>query len=380
MSLGLYIHIPFCLQQCPYCDFTTLKDEPSLHQSYVDRLLKEIKIKSNIVERKSVSTIYFGGGTPSLLSNSQIMSIISCFSECGFEFEDDIEISLEINPGTIDQEKIDLYLESGINRFSIGVQTFDDKLLKTIGRKHDSKESFDSLSLLKKNDLNYSFDLLFSLPGQSYEILKRDLELIKNYEPPHISSYYLTIPQRHRLNHNRPSEDLDLKMFDLVENSLAEMGYEQYEISNYSKPSFHSRHNLNAWKNHEYLGIGISAHSHLKINSKNIRFWNPNTVAAWEKELNDFNDFESQNDRYVDLLSEYDIFNDIVHTSLRLNTGLNLKEIVAPTDYNFSHFQEELFNLSKQNYLSVKEDSFVLTKKGRRTLNFVLEKLFITSN
>ena len=378
MSFGLYIHIPFCLQQCTYCDFTTIPNDYSQHSAYVEDLLQEIKQRAAFIPKEEVKSIYFGGGTPSLISPNELSKIILEFSHQGFDLNSLEEITLEVNPGTLNQSLIEQYQSIGVNRFSVGVQTFSDQLLKKIGRLHSSEDSIQTLDLLNKNQLNYSFDLLFALPNQSIQELKTDLKLINLFSPPHISSYYLTIPKKHKLNKGRPLEEEELKMFDLVEEELEKGGYHQYEISNYSKPGFKSQHNSSAWYGGFYWGIGISAHSHLNISGDYYRFWNPNSMKLGKQNLLNYENPLNFPQNYIEKLSPIDRANDIVHTSLRLSEGFKLSSLSFLETIKISALEKQLNLLITSEFVSKIEDHYILTKKGRRTLNFVLEKLFIS--
>ncbi|MEC9281707.1 MAG: radical SAM family heme chaperone HemW [Bdellovibrionota bacterium] len=381
MAIGLYVHIPFCIQQCPYCDFSTEINQEENHEDYIEQLKKEIAVKSNWAADKNVRSLYFGGGTPSLVQPKYILSLIKEFEKYGFNFLDDVEITLEINPGTISEDSLGKYLEMGINRFSVGAQSFNDKILNKIGRKHSSEDTVITLDLLNKHKLNYSFDLLFSLPDQSMHELALDLASLNSFSPKHISTYYLTIPQKHPLNQNRPNEDTELEMFDFIEDQLNSFGFNQYEISNHSKEGFESKHNYHTWLGGQYLGVGMSAHSYLEMGGSKYRFWNPNTTQAWKNSLR--NNLENMkikdlpNSRF-EILSKIDQLNDSVHTGLRLKEGFSEEKIISQLSMlQLSVWKKEIDLLIRQNYL-LKTPNVSLSRKGKRMLNFVLEKLFIS--
>lgn len=375
MGIGLYVHIPFCLQQCSYCDFTTRLDDSSLHQPYVENLVKEIITRSKFVPNKQVDSLYFGGGTPSLLNPAQLDSIIQTFKKEGFLFSQDAECTIEINPGTISPQQLDQYQKIGINRFSLGAQTFNDKMLKKIGRLHSKSDTIESIELLNSNKLNYSFDLLFALPEQSSSELINDLDKIAEYLPPHISSYYLTIPESHKLQKNRAPEEEQLVMFDLLEETLKKLGYEQYEISNFARNKSYAKHNLSAWLGGYYWGIGVSAHSHLNLGGDDFRFWNPNTNSAWEKALKEQQIGNWQSPSLFEKLNLLDQTNDKVHTSLRLSRGLNIDAIDESLRKDL---KDKIEQAKMADFLSLQNNHWVLTKKGRRLLNYVLEELFLS--
>ena len=206
-SLGLYIHIPFCIQRCHYCDFVTYsRNQIKANQNYVDHLILEVKKERNLFNQDQLKTIYFGGGTPSLLSGGQIHQIITEIKKTGFKFEDNIEITLEVNPKTLDRQKCSEIKSAGVNRISLGCQTFNDRHLKICHREHNSQETLKTIDLIKQHFKNYSLDLLFSLPGQSLSQLQQDLKVLEELSAPHISAYCLTLREGHPMNQGRCPE------------------------------------------------------------------------------------------------------------------------------------------------------------------------------
>lgn len=335
MSFGLYVHIPYCLQKCHYCDFTTFSMDHRIGMSdYTELLLSELRDRHLDIPYKEIRSIYFGGGTPSLLPTEDILTLLSELDNLGFHKVDNLEVSLEINPGTIDQERLDLYLSAGINRFSLGVQTFDDKLLKASGREHSAADSISSLSLLEKNNVNYTLDLLFGQPNQSVEMLINDLEKLKQFNPPHVSAYNLTVPESHPMNQNRAPDIEQAKMFELIESHLLQLGLHRYEISNYAVPGYESQHNLTYWNDLPYWGIGVSAHSYFpKLGKGNfgIRFWNSPSAGLYEKSLKPKAQSEafwhSLNSNQVEELKAHEAMTDYCHTQLRKISGFHMSQI-----------------------------------------------------
>ena len=210
---GLYVHIPYCLQRCVYCDFATYEFSRILPpKQYIERVKKEIIKKTASIGPRPVDTIYFGGGTPSLLEPSLLQEVIQTFKNQGFTPKPDAEITLEINPATLDENKLDLLVEAGFNRFSVGAQTFNDQLLKVAHRKHSAQDTRETLEQLRKRKLNFSLDILFALPGQTEEDLKKDLETAIDFEPFHVSPYCLTVPESNPLASNRPEDEIQVKI------------------------------------------------------------------------------------------------------------------------------------------------------------------------
>ncbi len=276
MALSVYVHIPYCLQRCRYCDFTTFEQSEILPPAkYVGQVQEEIRNRRDLWKTKEIKTLYFGGGTPSLVDPKHIVSLKNELSNAGFTFQKNFEGTIEINPATITRQKLETYLEAGINRFSVGAQTFDDQLLAMCGRKHSAEDTRETLKLLREYDLNYSFDLLFALPGQTLAGLQKDLNEVATFDPPHLSAYCLTVPEGHAMSVGRPPEGEQVEMFSTIETSLAKLGLRKYEISNFAKPGYESRHNLAYWNDSAYWGIGLSSHSY-NPEGFGSRFWNTN--------------------------------------------------------------------------------------------------------
>jgi oxygen-independent coproporphyrinogen III oxidase len=323
MAFGIYVHIPYCIQRCTYCDFATYSQEQlKLSQmvppvQYVELLKKEIAWKNP--GPRQVDSIYFGGGTPSLLPAEMIVSVLDELAKSGLAVTKSSEITIEINPATINEKKMDLYLKHGINRFSVGAQTFNDALLRSVNREHNSEQTRETLRLLKSFGVNYSFDILFSLPGQDAAILRKDLEEVLFFDPPHVSPYCLTVPDNHLLAKARLPEEAQLEMFETIAGELKSAGYQRYEISNFCKPGFASFHNSIYWNDEEYWGIGLSAHSYFKRAPWGTRFWNPKSIHHYQKLI-----LEKQNlpVDHFEALELHQSLSDFCHTSLRRAEGL----------------------------------------------------------
>lgn len=332
-SFGIYIHIPYCLQRCTYCDFATYVYKDILPpEKYIELVKQEIKLRAGIFnptnKQISLSTIYFGGGTPSLIPALHIVDLISELAKYGFKTGPQTEITIEINPATVDERKLDTYLSAGVNRFSVGAQTFSDKHLKAVHREHNAEQTVQTLKLLKNHNLNFSFDLLFALPNQTITELKYDVEKSVELGASHISPYCLTVSEGHPLSKNRPLDEEQIEMFDIIHQGLSAHGFRRYEISNYAKPRFESRHNLLYWTDENYWGLGLSAHSYQRQNADHQwgqRFWNANNINVYEKEIlaKTARPLEHQ----VEHLKKNQSLTDFCHTSLRLEHGLDLKKV-----------------------------------------------------
>ena len=289
-DIGLYIHIPFCKKKCSYCDFVSFSDKDSLIEKYKEAVIKEIKNKD--ISKYKINTIYIGGGTPSILESRDILDIINEVKEY---ISENTEITIEINPGTADKEKLKKYKEIGINRLSIGLQSADNNILKEIGRIHTFEEFLNIYNLARKVGFNnINVDLMLGLPSQTIEILEESVRKIIKLNPEHISIYSLILEENTRMWDmvnkgilKLPSEDIEREMYWKVKNMLESDGYIHYEISNFAKKGYESRHNSDCWEQKEYIGVGLAAHSYLN----KIRFSNTSNLEEYINNINngDFN-------------------------------------------------------------------------------------------
>ncbi len=389
MAFGIYVHIPYCLQHCVYCDFSTTEINSTLSRKfppneYVTALKTEIASKGSQIGPRQVDSIYFGGGTPSLLKPRQLHEILQCLTENGFPIKNEGEITLEINPDTLTMAEIKDLRNMGFNRYSVGAQTFNDRLLKVANRKHSTQDTIDTLSLLADFKVNYSMDILFGLPTQTLEDLAEDLEITRKFNPPHVSPYCLTVPQSNPLSQNRPTDDVQVEMFALIEKNLIQIGLNRYEISNFSKPDFESRHNLIYWNDQEYWGIGVSSHSYLHIGPWGTRFWNSQNLADWFGQISLLNNERWQvptvNSQSSEVLTMNQALTDFFHTSLRKKRGLSKSEFMG----KFKRTPEEiakrqLDKLNAKGLLAKSSDYYFLTAQGVLLSNQVFEELtFLT--
>lgn len=323
---GIYIHIPFCKQACHYCDFhfsTSLKHQTSL----VDALVKELELRrdSFLAVSETVDTVYFGGGTPSILPVSELDRILESIRK-NYRLHADAEITLECNPddlvGSNGRTYCNDLIQLGFNRLSLGIQSFQDADLKLMNRAHDANMAFDALKNSTDFFKNISVDLIYGIPGSESADLERALQYFIDYSIPHISAYALTVEHKTALEKliakgeiPAPDEAALEQQFLLVRNTLREAGYDHYEISNFGKPNFHSRHNSSYWSGKPYLGIGPSAHSYLG----NTRLWNISNNVLYVKAL------EAENlPSTSEKLSTYDRHNEFVMTQMRLEKGISL--------------------------------------------------------
>lgn len=276
---SLYVHIPFCETKCPYCDFNTYSRIEPMLPSYLEALRLEIEIWGDMLRSPLLSTVFFGGGTPSYIPVEGLNSILNTVAS-SFNISEGVEITLESNPGDLNESTLRNYLDAGVSRLSIGVQSFNDQMLKLLGRRHTSDQAVQAFeAALKAGFTNVSIDLMYGLPYQTMETWSETLNTVKQLDPHHISLYALTLeegtPMENWVASGRmtdPDPDLAADMYLLAEDRMDSLGYCHYEISNWSKPGFQSEHNLTYWKNLPYLGVGPGAHSYISdCRFQNIR-------------------------------------------------------------------------------------------------------------
>ncbi len=386
MEIAVYVHIPYCLQRCRYCDFTTFEwNEILPPEEYVGLVREEIRRRHHFVPGRDLTSIYFGGGTPSLLSAELIVAILEELANAGFQKTAKTEVTIEINPATITEEKLAFYVAAGINRFSVGAQTFSDPLLTLCGRKHTADDTRKTLDLLASRNLNYSFDLLFALPGQTLADLDQDLIEVLRYSPPHLSGYCLTVPEGHPMSSGRPLENVQISMFERIEERLASVGILKYEISNFAKPGFESQHNLVYWQDRLYWGLGLSAHSYFPNIKNGVRFWNPKVVADFKSQVNSSDarkHFFSQGlpDSQQEHLRVHEALTDFCHMHLRITAGLSLSALRNKFGHlAVEHVLPRLERLKTGGLLEQPGDFMRLTARGQMVSNLVFAELLFSA-
>ena len=263
---GIYIHIPFCRHKCSYCDFASFPDKIDYAEAYMACLYKELKMRAEELKDYVFDTVYFGGGTPSYIPPKLILGAMNQIKKC-FKLTDNPEITLELNPGTIGQAKVDTYKQAGINRFSIGLQTAIDEQLDDLGRIHNARDYVYATNLLKGE--NFSTDVMLGLKNQTKDDVRKTIELAVKCGSKHISMYALTVEDgtpiyTDYLNGELPDSDEVAELYEYGYSLLKGYGYERYEVSNFAKVGYESRHNLNYWKRGEYIGVGLSASSFMR--------------------------------------------------------------------------------------------------------------------
>lgn len=378
-ELGLYIHIPFCKQKCYYCDFVSYAKNEKFFERYIEALLEEMNnfFDNNDVE---IKTIYIGGGTPSIIDAKYIEKIMNFFKEKDL-LKKTKEITIEVNPGTVDEEKIKCYKKAGINRLSIGLQSTDDNMLKKIGRIHCYKDFLNTYKFAKEAGFdNINVDIMIGLPKQKISDVKNTLEKIINLEPEppkHISVYSLIVeentPIEKMINEGTlelPNEENERNMYWYVKNFLELNGYNHYEISNFAKDGYESIHNSDCWKQKEYIGFGVAAHSFIN----DVRFGNTSNLDEYLRNCEN-KDFE--NNRIIDEV-EKDLFSkeqEFMLVGLRMIDGVSIQEFKNKFGENpIFVFKSELSKLVEDGLLMVDFDMIKLTNRGLDLANLVWEE------
>ena len=372
---GIYIHIPFCKQACYYCNFH-FSTSLNLKDALIRALLKEIELRSSNLDNETIETIYFGGGTPSLLSIDDINLILSSLNE-NYNISDSAEISFEANPDDITIEKLDGWKNAGINRLSIGIQSFIERDLKWMNRAHNASQAVSCIQLAKQAGFNnFSIDLIFGVPRLSNNEWQKNVQTAIDLQVPHISSYALTVEPKTALQKmialkkkENVNTDIQADQFHILMRKMNEAGYEHYEISNFARPGFRSQHNSSYWQGEKYIGIGPSAHSY---NGKE-RMWNEANNALYIQSLQ-----EDIIPSEKEILSESQKLNEYVMTSLRTIEGMDLLFI----ENNFSKEErkriEKLFNqkVKKENYF-ISSNKIILTNDGKLFADAIAVELFL---
>lgn len=369
---GIYIHIPFCKQKCYYCDFISFANKEQLQERYVKALKSEIENFTNQNEDVEISTIYIGGGTPSYIDYKYIEEILDLFNKRNCE-----EVTIEVNPGTVNREKLQMYKNSGINRLSIGLQSSEDRLLKQIGRIHNFKDFLNTYNLAREIGFkNINVDLMIGLPNQNISNIKNSLEEVVRLEPEHISVYSLIIEENTKIAQmldngqiELPDENLERDMYWYVKDFLELHGYNHYEISNFAKKGYESKHNLDCWEQKEYVGFGLAAHSYVN----NVRYSNIDNLEVYIKNCENGN-FEI-NKIIQEKQDNFAQEQEYMLIGLRKIEGVSIQSFKNKFGDNpIFLFKYELNKLVNEQLLEINSDTIKLTNKGLDLANLVWEE------
>lgn len=372
-NIGIYIHIPFCKRKCFYCDFCSFETNANLYKEYVDCLIEEIKNCNVNNKEVLVKTIYIGGGTPSIIDEKCIEFIISALKD-KFNFDKKCEMTIEVNPGTANIDKLKKYKEIGINRLSIGLQTTNDRLLNLIGRIHNFNEFENVYDIARSVGFkNVNVDLMIGLPTQTIDDVVESLDKIIKKNPEHISVYSLILEEGTKLEKmvkNRKidvlEDELERDMYWTVKRTLKQNGYNHYEISNFAKSGFESKHNTDCWKQHEYLGFGLSAHSYFN----DIRYSNICDISKYINNIKN-KDFEKN----VEINEIQDIKtkeNEFIILGLRMLKGVNIDSFYKIFNENPTKmYAKQIEKLTNQGLIKIENGNIKLTDKGIDFANIV---------
>jgi oxygen-independent coproporphyrinogen-3 oxidase len=369
--LSLYIHVPWCVRKCPYCDFNSHEAKGEVpEQRYVEALVADLDAALPLVWGRRVYTIFFGGGTPSLLSARAIDAILSAV-RARVPLAIDAEITLEANPGTFEAEKFAAFRAAGVNRLSIGIQSFDPAHLKALGRIHDADQAHAAIGIARETFDNFNLDLMYALPGQSPGEAHADLATALSYSPPHLSLYHLTIEPNtyfHRYPPSVPDDDTAAAMQDAATIALRDAGYEHYETSAYARPARRSRHNLNYWTFGDYLGIGAGAHSKLSFRNRIVR-------QARYRQPREYMDraLEGSALQTDGAVGHDDIAFEFMMNALRLNDGFPLTLFEERAGLPLTAVLPALDEAERRGLIERDHQRVAPTALGRRFLNDLLQ-------
>ncbi len=367
IPLGIYIHIPFCVKKCNYCDFLSAPADDAVKKRYVETLTKEIESYKVLTKAYQVKTVYFGGGTPSVLEVSLVQQIMEKVRRC-FDVDTAAEITLEVNPGTVTKEKLEHYKDLGINRLSIGVQSAKEEELKLLGRIHSFEDAKHTVQWAREAGFtNISMDIISALPNQTLASYQETVEKVLSLEPEHVSSYSLIVeentPFYEQYGEGKakeaelPEEETDRAMYAYTKERLKQAGYERYEISNYAKLGFESRHNSSYWTGTEYLGMGLGASSLFT----NARYHNETDLTAYMEEIETGQDVR----REIERLVEAEQMEEFMILGLRRMCGISREEFKnrfgRPLE---TVYGSALQKLKKLELITIDGDRIALTETG----------------
>lgn len=384
-EIGIYVHIPFCKQKCYYCDFKSYANKEELIEKYIKWLKYEIKevgegnkldYENDLDDLVTVKTIYIGGGTPSYLDSKYIKEIVEEIRE-NFKLADKVEITIEVNPGTVNKTKLLDYINSGINRISIGLQSTDNELLKRIGRIHKYEDFLQTYNMAREVGFkNINVDLMLALPGQTIAKLEKGLKQVIDLQPEHISLYSLIIEDGTKiekmLKNNEitlPDENIERKMYWETKKVLEEAGYIHYEISNFAKEGYKSEHNWNCWSQKEYMGFGVTAHSY----TNDVRFSNIDSIEEYIENYEQGN--VTDNFVFHEKQTQSSKMKEYMMLGLRKIEGISIQEFKNKFVGNPLYiYRKELQKLVEEELIEIELDKIKLTKKGLDFANIVWEE------
>ncbi|MBA4381498.1 MAG: oxygen-independent coproporphyrinogen III oxidase-like protein [Sideroxydans sp.] len=374
--LSLYIHIPWCVRKCPYCDFNSHEARVAFpEKEYVAALVRDLEMALPQIWGRKVYTVFFGGGTPSLLSGEAVSEILRNVRML-LPLDMNAEITLEANPGTVEADKFATFRDAGVNRLSMGIQSFNDKHLKALGRIHSADEARRAIQIAQQHFDNINLDLMYALPSQTLDEALQDVQSALRYKPQHLSCYHLTLEPNTQFHHNPPAlpdDDASAEMQQRIEDLLAMQGYEHYETSAFAQAKRRAKHNLNYWQFGDYLGIGAGAHSKLSFPDKVLRQARYKQPQSYMQQVAGGAPIQIENVVGVDALPF-----EFMMNALRLNEGFDSSLFAERTSLTLLSIQNELLESEKRGLLSRDHQRIAPTQLGQRFLNDLLE-LFLTA-
>jgi len=369
--LSLYIHIPWCVRKCPYCDFNSHEARGAFpEQEYVAALIRDLEMALPLIWGRKVYTVFFGGGTPSLLSGESVEQIISSVRML-LPLSLDAEITLEANPGTVEAASFAAYREAGVNRLSMGIQSFNDAHLQGLGRIHSADEAKRAIEIAQQHFDNLNLDLMYALPKQTLEQALQDVQTALSFAPQHLSCYHLTLEPNtlfHRNPPPLPDDDMSSDMQQRIEELLAAAGYQHYETSAFAQPKRRAKHNLNYWQFGDYLGIGAGAHSKLSFPDRIIRQARHKQPQAYMQQVAQDAPIQIENE-----VSREELGFEFMMNALRLNEGFDSVLFQERTSLPLPAIQRELAEAEKRGLLFRDHQRIAPTQMGQRFLNDLLE-------
>lgn len=376
MELGIYIHIPFCIKKCDYCDFVSYSNKFDVQEKYAKKIIEEIEDNKKLLKENKITTIYIGGGTPSSIKPELIKNILNKIYEVSnIQNKEKVEITIEVNPGTTTKNNLQLYKKCGINRLSIGLQSTNDSILNSIGRIHNYKQFIDTYNwAIEAKFSNINVDLMLGLPNQTIRDLKQSLDDIVNLkpQPKHISVYSLIVEEgtiiEEKVKNGKlqlPEEEEERKQYKYTKDFLELNGYKHYEISNFAKEGHESKHNMNCWNQKQYIGFGLAAHSYIN----GCRYSNTCDIGQYLNKKSKDVKIIHEEQTLEDMKKEYMLL------GLRKLDGISISKFKEKFGENPVYlFRNELKKLVEDELLEVDLDNMKLTNKGLDFANLVWEE------
>jgi oxygen-independent coproporphyrinogen-3 oxidase len=374
--LSLYIHIPWCVRKCPYCDFNSHEARGELPEAaYVDALIRDLEMSLPLIWGRKVYSVFIGGGTPSLMSAQAIEKILSQVRML-LPLDINAEITLEANPGTVEAEKFKGFRDAGVNRLSLGIQSFNEQHLKALGRIHNAAEAMRAVEIAQSNFENINLDLMYALPQQTLLEAEQDVRTALAFAPQHLSCYHLTLEPNtlfHRYPPSLPDDDASSEMQQRIETLLDEHCYQHYETSAFAQPKKQSRHNLNYWQFGDYLGIGAGAHSKISSHNSVLRQARYKQPQAYLEQVAQGKPVQTEQQ-----LTRDDLCFEFMMNALRLNDGFSVELFTERTSLPLLLLRNELEKAEQRGLLRRDLQQIAPTELGKKFLNDLLEMFLRT--